>query len=110
MLILGVKMTEINFSTLFIKRQTYFVSVVKLVVYPAIGVGFLFVLKLLFTINTDMILVFFIAFAMPTAGLASTFSDQHNGDTENAVIFTLGSTILSVATIPVLYWLLCMIL
>ena len=49
---------------------------------------------------------FFVAFAMPTAGLASAFSDQYNGDTDNAVIFTLGTTVPSVATIPVLYWVL----
>ena len=53
-----------------------------------------------------MIIGVFIAFAMPTAGLASTFSDRYDGDTENAVSFTLGSTLFSIATIPVLYWLL----
>ena len=56
-----------------------------------------------------MIVGVFIAFAMPTAGLASTFSDTFNGDTDNAVAFTLGTTILSVITIPIIYWLLCMI-
>ena len=57
-------------------------------------------------IDSDMVIGVFIAFAMPTAGLASTFSDSFNGDTENAVIFTLGTTVLSVLTIPALYWLL----
>ena len=47
----------------------------------------------------------FIAIGTPTAGLASAFSDHYNGDTENAVAFTLGTTILCVATIPLLYWL-----
>jgi len=47
---------------------------------------------------------------MPTAGLASAFSDQYDGDTEHAVIFTLGTTILSVVTIPALYFVLGMIL
>ena len=51
----------------------------------------------------------FLALAMPTAGLASAFADQHKGDTENAVIFTLGTTVLSVATIPLLYSLLRLI-
>ena len=50
------------------------------------------------------------AFAMPTAGLASTFADGFNGDTENAVAFTLGTTILSILTIPTLYWLLNLLL
>lgn len=33
---------------------------------------------------------------MPTAGLASTFSDHYDGEAENAVVFTLGTTLLSV--------------
>ena len=40
------------------------------------------------------------------AGLASTFADEFGGDTENAVIFTLGTTMLSILTIPCLYWIL----
>ena len=52
----------------------------------------------------------FIAFAMPTAGMASTFADTFNGDVEGAAIQTLGTTILSVISIPLLYTLLCTVL
>ena len=48
-------------------------------------------------------------FATPTSGLASTFADQYDGDMDGAVSYTLGTTIFSVLTIPVLYWLVCMI-
>ena len=58
----------------------------------------------LFTMLKNVILGFFVAFAMPTAGLASTFADGFGGDTENAVTMTLGTTALSILTIPVLYW------
>lgn len=58
------------------------------------------------SLNADSVIAFFVGFAMPTAGLASAFSDQYDGDTDNAVIFTLGTTVLSVVTIPVLYWVL----
>ena len=70
-------------------------------------------LKLALGINiltNDLILGVFVAFAMPTAGLASTFSDEYKGDTEFAVIYTLGTTVLSVATLPLLYWLLSAII
>ncbi len=60
-------------------------------------------------IGSDAVLGFFIGLAMPTAGLASVFADQYGGDTENAVILTLGTTVLSIVTIPVLYWLLRMV-
>ena len=59
-------------------------------------------------LGVNGILAFFMAYSMPVAGLASAFADHYGGDGENAVILTLGSTVLSVATIPVLYWLLTM--
>ncbi len=55
-------------------------------------------------------LAFFIAFSMPTAGLASSFADAFQGDTEGAVTYTLGTTILSALTIPLLYFALTSIL
>ncbi len=106
MTILGVKMAGVKFSALFTGWKMYFVSAMKLVVFPMLGVAILFVLKFALKIDTNMIIGFFIALSMPTAGLASTFSDQHDGDTQNAVVFTLGTTILSILTIPVLYWIL----
>ena len=110
MTILGIKMAGVKFGALFTGWRMYFVSAMKLVAFPALGVVILFLLRLGLEIDANMIIGFFIALAMPTAGLASTFSDQHDGDTQNAVVFTLGTTILSVLTIPVLYWLLCMLL
>ncbi len=113
MTILGMKMGGVKFLELFKSWKTYYVSALKLVVFPMIIVGVLFACKAIFTdgtFNGDMILGVFIAFAMPTAGLASTFSDQFDGDTKNAVAFTLGTTILSIATIPLLYWVLCALL
>ena len=110
MTILGVKMAGVKLGRIFSNIYMYIVSALKLVAIPAVGVGIMFLLKLLFFVNADMIIGFFVAFAMPTAGLASTFSDRYDGDTENAVAFTLGSTLLSVVTIPILYWVLCLLL
>ena len=108
MTILGMKLASIALKDLFTSRRMYYVSAVRLVLFPVTAVCLLFLLRLIpaLTLPTEMVLACFIAFAMPTAGLSTAFADQFNGDTENAVIFTLGSTILSVATIPVLYWLL----
>ena len=110
MTILGIKMATVKFGTIFSKVSTYIVSAIKLIAVPMIGVALLFLLKLVFFVDAEMILGFFIAFAMPTAGLASTFSDQFDGDTENAVVFTMGSTILSIISIPILYALLSLIM
>lgn len=113
MTILGMKMAGVKFLSLFTSWKTYYVSAIKLVVFPVVIVGVLLAAKVAFggsLVSADFILGAFVSFATPTAGLASTFSDTHNGDTENAVAFTLGSTILSVATIPLLYWGLCFLL
>lgn len=107
MLILGMKMGEIKFSALFSSKKLYWVSAVKLIIFPVLTVAFTYLIALVVKMDTaNMIMAMFIAFAMPTAGLATAFSDRFDGDTENAVIFTLGTTILSVLTIPVTYWLL----
>ena len=113
MTILGMKMGGVQVLSLFKSWKTYYVSALKLVAFPVVIVAILFAFKAIFTnglVDADMIIGVFIAFAMPTAGLASTFADGFNGDTENAVAFTLGTTILSILTIPVLYWLLCVLL
>ena len=104
MTILGMKMATVSFGELFKSWKTYYVAALKLAVFPLVIVLFAFLLKMVWpVINTDVILGIFIAFSMPTAGLASTFSDNFNGDTENAVAFTLGTTLLSVVTIPLFY-------
>ncbi len=111
MTILGMKMAGVQFLSLFKSWKTYYVSAIKLVVFPAVIIGVLLIIKATFgggLVTEDFILGAFISFATPTAGLASTFSDTHDGDTESAVAFTLGSTILSIITIPLLYWAICL--
>lgn len=106
MTVLGMKLADVPMKRLFSSGRMYYVSFLRLVLYPVIGVALMLVLQLIpaLSISADCILGFFVGFAMPTAGLASAFSDQYNGDTDNAVILTLGTTIVSILTIPVLYW------
>ena len=100
-----MKLGDVKLSALFTSWNVYYVSFLKLVASPVLVVGGLLVLQpFVPTVDDSMILATFIAFAMPTASLSSLFADHYGGDTENAVTFTLGSTVLSVATIPLLYW------
>jgi len=111
MLVLGIKLAEVPLKKLFASGRMYYTSLLRLIVFPILCVAVLYALHKtgISMFNKDMVLGFFIAYAMPTAGLASAFADQHKGDSENAVVCTLGTTVLSVITIPVLYWVLCMI-
>ena len=108
MTIIGMKLGAISFKTLFSSKKLYYVSFLKLILFPVVITAAVFVLKLLpLALDwTSIILGVFVAFSMPTAGLAATFADEFGGDTDNAVIFTLGTTVLSVLTIPTLYWVL----
>ena len=105
MTILGMKLATVKFTSLFTAAKNYYVSALKLVVFPVVIVAALFGAKMIpgGIINGDVILGFFIAFAMPTAGLASTYADMYDGDADSAVKFTLGTTIISIITIPVIY-------
>ena len=110
MTVLGMKLGGVKFLSLFGSWKMYYVSALKLIVFPIVIVAILIVIKLMAgvnVINDNIVIGAFIAFGMPTAGLASTFADCFNGDMENAVVFTLGTTILSVLTIPALYWIIC---
>ncbi len=107
MTVIGMKLGAISFKTLFSSGKLYYVSFLKLILFPVVITAAMLLLKLIpwnLPVN-DMIIGVFVAFSMPTAGLAATFADEFGGDTENAVIYTLGTTVLSVLTIPTLYWL-----
>lgn len=108
MLVLGMKLAEVPMKRLLTSGRMYYVSGLRLVLYPVVAAGVMLLVNLVPVLNlgVDGVLAFFLAYAMPVAGLASAFADQFGGDGENAVILTLGSTVLSVATIPVLYWVL----
>ena len=111
MLILGMKMGAIKFSDLFKEKTLYVVSAVKLILLPVVTVAITFLVSIIVPIDKiNVIMAIFIAFAMPTAGLATAFADKHDGDVNGAVIYILGTTIISVLTIPVLYALLNVII
>ena len=108
MTVIGMKLGAVSMGSLFGSRKLYYVSLLKLILFPVILTGAAILLQLTGW-NLPMegiILGVFVAYATPTAGLAATFADEFGGDTDNAVIFTLGTTVLSVLTIPTLYWLL----
>lgn len=109
MTILGMKMGGISFSKLFSSWKMYYVSFIKLIAMPAVCVAITIALKVLLGLEEQLIMTIFVAFAMPTAALSTAIGDSVNGDVDNGTIYTLGNTVLSVVTIPLLYLLLCLI-
>ncbi len=108
MTVMGMKLGAIKISSLFKSGKLYYISFLRLILFPVVIVALLIGLDAIVNLNLsmkDIILGMFVAFAMPTAGLAATFADEFGGDSQNAVIYTLGTTVISVVTIPTLYWL-----
>ena len=103
MLVLGMKMGNIKFSVLFKYAQLYTVSLYKLIVMPVVATAVAFCFYKLGYVGLDIVNAVFIAFAMPTAGLAPVFADKFKSDIDCATICTLGTTIFSIITIPLLY-------
>ncbi len=104
MTILGAKMADVKFAKIFTSKTMYFASAFKLVLSPILAIALMLLLRFILPINNAMILAFFVGFCTPSATLAATFSDQYDVDADTAVVSTLGSTLLSIASISLLYW------
>ena len=110
MVVLGMKMGGIKMSSLFSNKKIYYISACKLIAVPVGAVIIAYFLGEWSGVGAALALAMLIAFGTPTAGLASTFADAYDGDMEGAALFTLGTTLLSVASLPVLYWLLNLVI
>ncbi len=108
MIVLGMKLAEVPLTRIFTSGRMYYVSFLRLVIYPVMATAAILLLRLIpgMPVGADCIVGFFVGVGMPTASLSSAFADRFGGDADGAVIYTLGTTIFSVATIPVLYWIL----
>lgn len=110
MIVLGMKLGEVSFKSLCLSWKNYYIAFIKLVAIPVIVTACVWALNLVFSLGADAVIGIFVAFGVSTAAGGISFADHYKGDTENAVAFTLGNTILSVITLPLLYAALCMIL
>ena len=110
MMIVGIKLAEVNLLDIFKSKKMYNVSIVKLLVQPIIIVSAMLIVNAFISIDTAIILGVFMAFAMPSPGTTTSFADMYDGDIDGSVIYTLGTTILSVISIPILYYLITIII
>ena len=110
MTIIGMKFADIKFIKLFTSKKVYFLSFVRLIFSPVLVVAVLFLIRTFSNISDEIIIATYISFAMPSAAVAPTLADKFNMDSENAVLYSLGTSLFSVMTIPVLYYLLILII
>lgn len=101
MIVIGSSLGRMNARAVFLRWEYYAVSLCKLVVFPLT----LFFLFRLF-VQDEMILgLLFILALMPSAAMTSVLSAEYGGDSDfaNGSIFI--STVLSLATVPLLLYL-----
>lgn len=103
MIILGIRLADVKFASLFTDVKVYVTCLIKLVVSPlaAFAVGFA-LLRLFPGLDRSVVITAYIVTAMPSASLSLTFAEMFDGDRETAVKTTLLTTFLSVITIPLL--------
>ncbi|MBO5222914.1 MAG: AEC family transporter [Clostridia bacterium] len=114
MLILGMKLGGTKISSLIKSPRVYYVSAIRIVLFPtiitAILIGLSFIPALSAILSDEFIIGTFITFVMPTAGFSSTFAAQFKGDIRSSNAYPIASTYMSLVTLPILYMLLTIIL
>ena len=110
MMIVGIKFAEVKPIDIFKSGKMYTVSLVKLLVQPIITVVAMLIACNFVSVPSAMIIGIFMTFAMPSPGTTTSFADMYDGDIDGSVKYTLGTTILSVISIPILYYLLTLII
>ena len=106
MLILGMRLADINLKSLFVSSELYICAFVRLIVFPLIVFIVLFLINLVYKMSYYVIAVQFIVYAMPTANTVLSFAELYKKDGTVAAQSAMLSTILSIVTIPVMMMLL----
>ena len=104
MLVLGYRLSRLPFGNMLRNKEMYMVILMKLAVMPLLCIGILFVLKVCrFPLDNSLIMAMLIATAVSTAGSAPALSQRFSLNAEHAAACTIGTTVCSVASIPLMY-------
>ncbi|KHD37252.1 permease [Clostridium acetobutylicum] len=96
MIIVGIMLADINLSDLFKDKLVYILTIVKLLIVPAIT----FVVLKLLNANQTVIGVIVVLEAMPAASNAAVMSLQYGSDENVALKHIFITTVLSIIIIP----------
>lgn len=99
MIVVGIRLANVNVKQLFMDKWAYVSAFFKLIVMPLIAI---LAVAFLTVANTVKYTVFFLL-SMPAATGTAMFAVKFNSDSDFASVCVLLSTILSVITIPLLF-------
>ena len=101
MTVIGIRLANVNFKQLFMDKLAYLVCAVKL-----IGMSIITMLLVAFLpVNNVVKYVCFFLFSMPCATSTALFAVKFGGDADFASVCVLLTTVISIATIPLMYML-----
>lgn len=106
MLLAGIVIGEYDFSELLGDKKVYLAALLRLIIIPALFVS---VLKLL-NIQSDIIVITLIAYATPMGLNTIVFPAAYGGNTKIGASMTMISSILSIITIPIMYYIFSVLL
>ena len=102
MILIGAALGRMSVRAIFGNGLSYAVCAVKLIVAPLV----IFAIFRLFVKDMLMLGIFTIIAAMPSASISPILCAEYGGDSEFASRTVFLTTVLSLATIPAMTWLL----
>lgn len=111
MILTGITVANMDFKKIMTMANIYVVSIVRLVVFPLIGIGAFYLLKFTpISVSETVVVCTIASLAMPLGLSPIIIPSAYGKDTSVAAGATLASHALSCATIPVMFFLLQCIL
>ncbi|MFI3128680.1 MAG: AEC family transporter, partial [Bacillota bacterium] len=101
MLVLGIKLADAKILDILKNKKIYLISAFKLLIVP-VAIYFILVLPFKNTVDPTMLRVLLITVMMPGAAAATVMFEKFQGDSNDAAMYFLLSTCLSVVTIPIM--------
>ena len=98
MIVIGVYLAKTDFKSLITSKSAYLVSIVRLVVIPAV---LLFALWAIPESYHEIKLAVFIAGICPVGSNVAVYAQLHGGDYAHAVKTVTASTVLAIVTMPI---------
>lgn len=103
MLITGMTIAKISIKSVLKEKSVYYISFLRLIVFPLIFIGACYFLKL--NLPESFIICAVVSLAMPLGLNTIVIPSAYGKDTTVASGMALVSHVLSIATIPVIFWL-----
>ena len=104
MTILGYELSKISFGKLFLCGRLYLTGFMKLIVAPLLALGIVGVFNLIpgIELSASLVAGVFLATGVATASISTALARNAGKDASLSAVLTVGTTILSVITLPVM--------